>query len=807
MRYRHVVCVTLAFALTANDWAPLAAQSFVPPAAPPAAELTRQVSEQSAGVVQAFAAGVQPGSADAKTRVERMFVAIDKAERQIPRDHFDPKAIVAEVGKDPAALARWVQSHTALVPYRGSLRGPIGVLMDRAGNSLDRALLLNELLRLAGLQPRLARAQLSGADLQTVVAAADRPLVAERAAPADDPLPTILSSAGVDPAVRDSSPAALRESRTALAARVRARSQAQAAALLAAVKSYSEPPADGEARRRDALADHWWVQYRDGASWASLDPLPGSDSVGALVNPVSTVSATSLPADMLHRVRVRVLAEFWKDGAFEQKTVLTFAFAPSQWMGEPMSLRSVPLDGPDGKTLAAAPDPQRAILDAAANEHEWLPVLMIGNKPVVGYSFTDDGQLLDVSDPNALTMRLGRAVNKGTKNVEKFTDVLAGMPGGAPAPPPAGKPLPVLTAERVELELLAPGEAPETTRRTVFDLTAPGARAATPSPRPVLTAAQKLSRGLALFGEADLLATGCQLSQDYVSDLRLSRLVAMRDYLIGTMTSPQAAAAPPASARALPGPLYDLAVARTGWSSADVPLYYDRLNLFAYWRMVRTSEKGTLALRGQFDIIQNALAVQSRDPAAAFAARLAQGVSDTNAETILAGACELCRSAGNTSEAFAAAGVTHATWEVIGPRGRVAERYGGPPEARDAMAGDLSKGRVVVLPAGGAASGTWWRIDPKTGTALGVSGEGRGQEYAEYVMGLRLFGQFAFCELAVLAGVAFNHSSGAAASVASGLCLVGLGFGAAGTVFTSAALENASLVVQGLGAIIGAAVH
>ena len=86
-----------------------------------------------------------------------------------PRDTFDPKAIVEKVGNDPAKLFEWVRDNTYWVPYRGSLRGPIGVLMDRLGNSLDRALLLAELLRTAGHQARLVCAELSEAQAKELL--------------------------------------------------------------------------------------------------------------------------------------------------------------------------------------------------------------------------------------------------------------------------------------------------------------------------------------------------------------------------------------------------------------------------------------------------------------------------------------------------------------------------------------------------------------------------------------------------------------------------------------------------------------
>ena len=100
-------------------------------------------------------------------KMEKMFKALEAAQREIPRETFDPKAIVTKVGKDPRKLFEWVRDNTYLVPYQGALRGHIGLLMDRLGNSLDRALLLGELLNEAGHKvTRLANAHLSKAQAE-----------------------------------------------------------------------------------------------------------------------------------------------------------------------------------------------------------------------------------------------------------------------------------------------------------------------------------------------------------------------------------------------------------------------------------------------------------------------------------------------------------------------------------------------------------------------------------------------------------------------------------------------------------------
>ena len=83
---------------------------------------------------------------------------LEKALRATPCERFDPQAVVELVGRAPEKLAAWVRDNTALFPYRGALRGPVGTLMDRGGNSLDRSLLLAELLQAIGQETRLANA-------------------------------------------------------------------------------------------------------------------------------------------------------------------------------------------------------------------------------------------------------------------------------------------------------------------------------------------------------------------------------------------------------------------------------------------------------------------------------------------------------------------------------------------------------------------------------------------------------------------------------------------------------------------------
>jgi hypothetical protein len=93
--------------------------------------------------------------------VDNSLRAIEDADRAVARDRRDPKYVVETVGRKPNDLSAWVRDSTTWIPYRGQLRGPTGVLMDRLGNSLARALVLAALLEASGQTVSLGHAELS----------------------------------------------------------------------------------------------------------------------------------------------------------------------------------------------------------------------------------------------------------------------------------------------------------------------------------------------------------------------------------------------------------------------------------------------------------------------------------------------------------------------------------------------------------------------------------------------------------------------------------------------------------------------
>ncbi|MFV2062477.1 MAG: hypothetical protein ACC726_03065, partial [Chloroflexota bacterium] len=64
----------------------------------------------------------------------------------LPAERWNIEALAEALEFDPMAAFRFVRDHIRYEPYRGVLRGAEGTLAARAGNSLDRSLLLAALL-------------------------------------------------------------------------------------------------------------------------------------------------------------------------------------------------------------------------------------------------------------------------------------------------------------------------------------------------------------------------------------------------------------------------------------------------------------------------------------------------------------------------------------------------------------------------------------------------------------------------------------------------------------------------------------
>jgi hypothetical protein len=675
--------------------------------------------------------------------LDRSLRAIEDGERQAPRDRWDPDYVVSVLGNDPQRLFGWARDNTFWIPYRGVLRGSVGVLMDRKGNSLDRAILLATLLEKAGHTVRLAHGELRAqqmrdllptltarrrvyaGELSTLKRSPDARVqtVADKPVQMDDlPVPTDEDveqlTAHYQP-VADAVGARLSvrlESTDDTANKLQSRVADETSRLVAALNK-PDPMKEWDTRLASAitaLRDHWWVQLQDAQNWNDFDLLTDAAGKPALAAAIDTTNVKDLTPDLHHEIAIRVITEQFSNGAFTSRKALEYSLRPAEVIGQPIVLQFWPTawSGDIGETNV-----RYTALDASAVD-QWGAALAVGEKPVA----------------NALLVQTG-AAEEPAKGGE-----MGGLGAAvAGALNPNSKSAGELSAVWIEYEIRVPDAQPQTVRRTVFDLLGPEARAAGGKLPQPLDQAKKLTRSLALTMRTDIQPIVSEvppafvqhlIAQSFLSNRKLLTAVAGDTLALPKGTAESAgeqitqllkSAAPPTS------PLLALASARLQSDVAGHPAFIGRPN-------VLTSHSFFLPAGDQIaemeavDIVANEVGVDLTEPEA-FPIRIWQGVLDTNLEMQTVGGAPL----GNVAEAFA----QNTGWRALGSsKSAETVKLSLHADARRQLAEDLDRGYVVVAPtsavkAGGHPFAGWWRINPATGDALGIGANGWGTTLTE----------------------------------------------------------------------------
>ncbi|MET0773351.1 MAG: hypothetical protein ABWZ82_09720, partial [Candidatus Limnocylindrales bacterium] len=253
---------------------------------------------------------------------------------------------------DPIAAFELVRDSIGYDPYAGALRGAAGTLAARAGNDVDRALLLQALLGQMAVRSRLVVGTLGDEAAEAVAARAFAGTAEPLAAMPVDPqelgdIDALLARARRDHALV----------RTALGDRL---DEAGAAAV----------STDGTPQ------PHVWVQLAQGADWLDLDPtLPDALPGDTLAEGGSILDA--VPEDWRHTVTLRVVAETLEDGALAERTVLDHELDAAAAAHDDIHLALQPESTDLGQTIGEA-------LGGAAG---WLPALFVGSEVIRGSAF------------------------------------------------------------------------------------------------------------------------------------------------------------------------------------------------------------------------------------------------------------------------------------------------------------------------------------------------------------------------------------------------------------------------------------
>src|SRR5438270_815880 len=117
------------------------------------------VTGDSAADAQATSPTVTP-MAQRAPGLHRRAVPLSES-RTLGLKHVDPAVYARALGKDPQRIFEFVRDQVAYESYVGCLRGGRGTLLAMAGNSIDRSVLLAEMLQAAGQRVRYAQGILS----------------------------------------------------------------------------------------------------------------------------------------------------------------------------------------------------------------------------------------------------------------------------------------------------------------------------------------------------------------------------------------------------------------------------------------------------------------------------------------------------------------------------------------------------------------------------------------------------------------------------------------------------------------------
>ncbi len=678
------LCLCLAVPLDARQAPQKPASAIATPIQAAADSLTRQLRGSDAAMSRAALAD----------RLEMTLEELQRATSRLPRDTFDAASIVTRVGSDAEALLAWVRDETTHVAYRGVLRGPVGVLMDRVGNSLDRSLLLADLVGRAGGVVRLAHATLTPERVDALAAALSRRggPARERPGPVDPDQEAFArayaAKFGGDATAHVTRLSALHAATDAARLDLARRADAQSVLLLRAAGSAIGPaPATFDSAERADLADHWWVQVQSPSGWVNLDPagvvpLSGNGTVTA----DRTATAGALDASLRHQVTLRVLITCLRANRLEERVVLEYTGSPGSLIGVPIRLSHIPAGGaPPDPALITAGDPGPGLAHWLTTQSEWLPVLAVGSEQLAAQRFNRLGEVLPAEPASGGTAGLLDAFGGDEPS--------SGGPG-------------VLAGEFLEYEIHVPGGRNRVERRVLFDWSSPTGDSVT---------RDWADGALDLMSETEILVLGAEPSPEYVAQQTAESALRSRAELLRALRAPSGSARQAAGPEAAPEPLlllYQFALSRRAWSAVGSQTFLSEPNILTrHLGLARDADGGTRRWTA-LDIVSNRVGVLPSAHRERRVVRVRQGVLDTNLE-VLFDADDL------TEPDAASANVSEAMVKGV-EIGRVLST-GQPPNALIHAA--VSTGNLVFAVPGGSS---WWQIDPDSGTTLGRTARGWG---------------------------------------------------------------------------------
>jgi hypothetical protein len=618
----------------------------------------------------------------------------------IDRSRFEPGALLAELDFDDMQIIDFMRASIRFEAYEGLLRGAAGTLMSRAGNSLDQAVLTATLLNEAGFEARIVQGSLSASE-------------------ADRLLRSMWSDEG---------PAAAARSLTSVPGsvlhvellRLEERSDALARTLLEAMGPLDFAAIESRLleRLRSEVASYFWVEYRLGPRdpWRSLHPAFSTDV--ELPEPTAAGYVRSeIPNSLQHRLRVQAFIGRLQNGVCETEAVM-----------EPWER---PVAALLGKPLVYVIFNQHQLDGVGPESDLYFPIF--NGEPAGRVAFNSLGLTVPVDaagDPAAGV--ISTTARRGLAAAEALSSLGGGGAGeGAPG---ADLPTLQLGAAWLEYTLIAPGGAEVRHGRSL--MRTPACRQAPAAG--YVTAANRLEPAdlRELTREQVLMLDPGSYPDAYVLDRLLDSLLALKPVVEASAARVGGVASIAVDRIPEYDRLADYLIGLLFFALAERQLdrgmgYRDIPSLVVFSRDLAPETTG----RFSFDIVENrrrSLKPSATGPRLDSAHLAKTGAFETLLESLLFNSDpDITENAGRLTEAgFGEPAGFQLAMISPGQPAATACRTVIPDSARAA----LENGYSLVLPecANDDSSDFWWRIDPVTGSILGMTWDGRGGETQEY---------------------------------------------------------------------------
>jgi hypothetical protein len=606
--------------------------------------------------------------------------------------------------------------------------------MDRQGNSLDRALLLYEMLRLAGHRVQLVQGELSDTEAERVFqdaifipGATDISTLPPSLTNFQERIKNFADRNKFDAQELLAETNEMIKEEERISVELSRRVNDQTLKLLEAVKAHKKEDVHNPVAFKD-LKDHWWVQYQKDGDWMDLDPTFRDAAPGRTIGEIKKIQRSSrLNSKLVHSLVIRLIIERLENGGLIEEKVLEHTLRPSDFIGGTISLHQVPMDLPDIKAMIQGNSLQKNLKEAVSKQNEWLPILSIGKKEIKRNSILESGSLNRTP---------------GKKPTKKSEGGLTGGFGNAfgGSSQPKQKEDSELTAEWIEYEIQSPGRPVRKIRREIFDLIGPAVRKSKKYANMEISEEQRMKRNLLVLSQIEILPVVSRFTPEFIQHKSAEYLLSQKQTLLSFMQSfnglePDEILSRTEQLSSEPWALYSLALTRTRLSRHARESFLGSLNIFSSASFLMENEKQELEMYQGIDIIANDIAVFPAEGIDSFAIKLEQGVLDTNVE-VKPMMDE--RWIENTAVIFDKSKDQNIDWILLKDvEGSDWNKVHLSPDVKARIEQDISEGFMAFVPEkvvkidGKPVTG-WWRLDPATGETIGVGETGRGQAMTSY---------------------------------------------------------------------------